>query len=254
MTNHCFKCDNWKPARTHHCSICNKCTLMMDHHCPWIANCVGYYNYKFFLLVCFYSSFLGVVFLVSFLHAVFVGHLYQKMNPVLFIAFSAYGLVGATLVYSVLYMLIQHLRLLLGSATSIECQKGSAMFDLLACTVENPDASVYNLNSISYVERIMGRGFVYWLLPLTRYNQLAYEFPTIPELTVYDKARLEAKGGETAGNPEECERYMEKVMTKYRAEDVIYHNLILMNNMPLPPGFVVAQPYARSTKKKEDDE
>ncbi|KAI8582090.1 hypothetical protein K450DRAFT_269546 [Umbelopsis ramanniana AG] len=46
----CKKCHLPKPERAHHCSICNSCVLKFDHHCPWIHNCVGHNNHRYFVL------------------------------------------------------------------------------------------------------------------------------------------------------------------------------------------------------------
>lgn len=51
----CSICLRKKPERSHHCRKCDKCVQKMDHHCPWIGNCIGKYNYKYFILLIIYG-------------------------------------------------------------------------------------------------------------------------------------------------------------------------------------------------------
>lgn len=94
----CDQCYIVRPNRVHHCAICRGCILGMDHHCPWINNCVGQFNKKFFFLFNLYS-FIGST------HSLFICVYYTiyKNNEYLFNAKSTIWLVILQIVLCLLF-------------------------------------------------------------------------------------------------------------------------------------------------------
>mmetsp|Transcript_7561 Transcript_7561/g.14086 ORF Transcript_7561/g.14086 Transcript_7561/m.14086 type:complete len:321 (-) Transcript_7561:86-1048(-) len=121
---HCVSCAKIKPDRCHHCRLCDSCVLKMDHHCPWIANCVGYYNYKYFFLLVTYGAMGLLLFVCTFWECVVVILNNEDSSTFLCLfAVTVYSL-GSILAIVLTGFLIFHCYLVSNSMTTIEfCEK-----------------------------------------------------------------------------------------------------------------------------------
>ncbi|XP_056274933.1 palmitoyltransferase ZDHHC12-A-like isoform X2 [Pseudoliparis swirei] len=46
----CGYCLLQQPMRAKHCQTCKRCVRRFDHHCPWMENCVGERNHRWFMV------------------------------------------------------------------------------------------------------------------------------------------------------------------------------------------------------------
>nr|XP_027196265.1 palmitoyltransferase ZDHHC6-like [Dermatophagoides pteronyssinus] len=125
---YCQQCDGFKAPRSHHCSKCQRCVLKMDHHCPWINNCCGYRNQKFFFNFLFFAvigSIHSSVLLSITLYRALTYIPYSTPNSLRLTIWNAFLILMATgmaigVVIAVGILLIIQTRIIIKNRTSIE--------------------------------------------------------------------------------------------------------------------------------------
>jgi hypothetical protein len=132
----------------------------MDHHCPWIANCVGYFNYKFFFLMIFYSTICLSIFSGTFWEVLQVAINHEDRSPYFcFMVMLVYSLC-LMLNFIVLMFLTFHCYLLYNNYTTIEfCEKkrnGNKAYHV----------SPYRTSFCGSLENALGPYKCLWLIPV----------------------------------------------------------------------------------------
>ncbi|CAG9333278.1 unnamed protein product [Blepharisma stoltei] len=156
----CTRCQKRKPDRTHHCKQCERCNLKMDHHCNWIANCVGYYNYKYFFLTVLHGSILSLIFISTFWETLIIVLMdSQSSIPYCLFIELTYSLVLMISVCVVSFCCF-HVWLIANNYTTIEyCEKKRGGI---------PEYSVSPFNGGVYhnFQEALGKNPAFWLFPI----------------------------------------------------------------------------------------
>lgn len=201
LRRHCKWCGRYKPDRCHHCRVCRTCILKMDHHCPWIYNCVGFHNYKYFFLVLFYAVIdLNCIFwwmLESLMRS------WNEQTPFHTMFFLLYG-ESLVLFLALLITLFFafHICLMFKGMTTIEfCEskgradstpedEGENSFLVPFNTLMN-SSSVYNNGTYRNLSAVLGPNPFLWFLPCSppKGDGLTFESPSTKLLKATDKER-----------------------------------------------------------------
>ncbi|ETE62871.1 Palmitoyltransferase ZDHHC15 [Ophiophagus hannah] len=200
----CDRCQLIKPDRCHHCSVCAVCVLKMDHHCPWVNNCIGFSNYKFFLLFLAYSL-LYCTFIATTVFKYFIK--FWTVEPtsghsrfhVLFLLF-----VAVMFLVSLLFLFGYHCWLVSQNRSTLVPETAFCFAaEAFSAPVfsSGPDKNGFNLGFARNLQQVFGEEKRLWLFPVKSSPERSSESPA---------GKRGAVGGRRDGRRQPAETLEEK--------------------------------------------
>jgi len=154
----------YKPDRAHYCRVMQRCVLKMDHFCPWLNNCIGFYNHKFFVLFVAYMAMI-TVFMVVVMTPIFVNIVSNMEQITLDLKDQEFHV---SLTYLMLCLLsvglsaffVFHAYLVLFNYTTIE------FLEKRGCQPPPDHVNRYHLGPVGNVCSVFGSNPLTWWLPV----------------------------------------------------------------------------------------
>ena len=166
--------DYGRPTRSHYCYELKSNVLRYDHYCLWFNNCVGFYNYKYFVLSLVYLFGLCLLTLFVIIYRTFFNNYYELQNESKLNKFIRIFLLFINIILSLFFgifsgmHLYQHIWQISKNLTSIEVmgyynlkQTGDT-FDIKWINTHE-----YDYGLINNFKSILGNDILLWFIPST---------------------------------------------------------------------------------------
>eukprot|EP01120_Amphizonella_sp_Union-15-10_P004320 TRINITY_DN1494_c0_g1_i4.p1 TRINITY_DN1494_c0_g1~~TRINITY_DN1494_c0_g1_i4.p1 ORF type:complete len:141 (-),score=17.90 TRINITY_DN1494_c0_g1_i4:82-504(-) len=139
----------------------------MDHHCPWVNNCVGFGNYKYFMLFLFWTTVLCLFVVLSFIPFL---SLDWKDSSSIFVLIVF--IIASTFGVGLFFFTLSHVFLILKNQTTIES------------SYRNQDNNnIWDIGAFNNWVQVFGEDKFLWLLPLPTSLGNGIKFPRKDDVT-----------------------------------------------------------------------